>query len=227
MTHLLKRQPRIRRQSGSVLIIVLWVAFGLVSIALYFAQSMIFELRASDNRVAELEADQAIEGAARYVTYLLSNLQDPGMFPDLQTYEREAVPVGNATFWFIGRGDEETLADEPFFSLVDEASKLNLNTTSAEALQNLPRMTTEFAAAIKDWRDTDSDVTASGAEADSYSRLRPPYKCKNAPFETVDELRLVFGAQMDMLYGEDNNLNGVLDPNENDRSEERRVGKEC
>src|SRR5258708_3587614 len=105
MTRFLHRVPFARRPNGSVLIIVLWVAFGIVSIALYFAQSMIFELRASDTRVAELEADQAIEGAARYVTYLLSNLQDPGMFPDLQTYEREAVPVGTATFWFIGRSD--------------------------------------------------------------------------------------------------------------------------
>jgi hypothetical protein len=34
-----------------VLIIVLWIAFGLVSLALYFANSMNFELRASDNRV--------------------------------------------------------------------------------------------------------------------------------------------------------------------------------
>ena len=32
--------------SASVLIIVLWIAFGLVSLALYFADSMSFELRA-------------------------------------------------------------------------------------------------------------------------------------------------------------------------------------
>src|SRR5713101_743056 len=59
--------PGHARQHGSVLIIVMWVAFGLVSIALYFAQSMLFGLRASDNRTASLEAEQAIEGAARYV----------------------------------------------------------------------------------------------------------------------------------------------------------------
>src|SRR5258708_1428004 len=39
---------------------------------------------------------------------------------------------------------------------------------------------------------------------------------KSAPFETLDELRLVYGADLDILYGEDVNLNGVLDPNEND-----------
>jgi len=108
------------------------------------------------------------------------------------------------------------LTDEPFFSLVDGASKLNLNTATVAMLQMLPRMTPELAAAIVDWKDSDDNVTPSGAESDTYSRLRPPYKCKNAPFETVDELRLLYGADMDVLLGEDANRNGVLDPNEND-----------
>ena len=56
------------RERGSVLIIVLWVAFGLVSLAIYFANSSSLELRAADNRVATLEAEQAIAGAARYLS---------------------------------------------------------------------------------------------------------------------------------------------------------------
>jgi DNA uptake protein ComE-like DNA-binding protein len=47
---------------------------------------------------------------------------------------------------------------------------------------------------------------------------QPPYQCKCAPFETVDELRLLYGADMDTLIGEDLNRNGVLDPNENDEN---------
>src|SRR5271157_1069810 len=35
---------------ASVLIIVLWVAFGLVAITLYFANAMSMELKAADNR---------------------------------------------------------------------------------------------------------------------------------------------------------------------------------
>src|SRR5437868_9981987 len=68
----LGRPSALRAQRGSVLIIVLWIALGLVTLALYFAQSMNFELRASDNRVSAQAADQAIEGAVRYVNYLLS-----------------------------------------------------------------------------------------------------------------------------------------------------------
>src|SRR5436305_15068600 len=96
-------RQHLSREQGSVLIIVMWVAFGLVSVALYFAQSMIFELRASDNRVAALEAEQAIEGAARYVTYLLANSQQPGMLPDLQRDQRDAVAVLDARFWCLER----------------------------------------------------------------------------------------------------------------------------
>ena len=51
--------------NAAVLVIVLWIAFGLVSIALYFGQSMLFNLQATDNYEASVEADQAIEGAAR------------------------------------------------------------------------------------------------------------------------------------------------------------------
>ena len=46
-----RRGTQSAKQRGSVLVIVLWIAFGLVSLALYFANSMNFELRASDNRV--------------------------------------------------------------------------------------------------------------------------------------------------------------------------------
>ena len=73
-----------------MLVIVLWIAFGLVSLALYFANSMNFELRASDNRVSAMAADQAIDGAARYLNYLLTqqiaqwlqrHLPDPQRLP--------------------------------------------------------------------------------------------------------------------------------------------------
>jgi DNA uptake protein ComE-like DNA-binding protein len=83
-------------------------------------------------------------------------------------------------------------------------------------LEGLPRMTPELAAAIVDWRDNDDSASAGGAESETYARLRPPYLCKNAPFDTVDELRLVAGATMEILLGEDTNLNGILDPDETD-----------
>lgn len=209
------------RERASVLIIVLWITFGLVSIALYFGHSMFFEFRAADNNVAGIEAEQAIEGAARYIGYMLTNLVatevlEPGNIPDPLSYDPEEMPVGEATYWIIGRTNQQVQIDMPSFGLIDEASKLNLNTATLDMLLVLPRMTPQYAAAIIDWRDADSTVSQNGAESETYSRLDPPYQCKNSNFESLDELRLVFGADPDILYGEDYNRNGVLDLNEND-----------
>ena len=83
-------------------------------------------------------------------------------------------------------------------------------------------MTDEIAAAIIDWIDQD-DNTESGAETDYYATLDPPYAAKNGPFDTIEELLLVKGVTPEILYGEDANRNGVLDPNENDAADSGRV----
>src|SRR5437660_1599019 len=208
-------------ESGSTFIIVLWIAFGLVSMALYFGHSMSLELRASDNRVAGLSAEQAIEGAARYVNYLLATQianGSNGMFPDPAGYLSEAVPVGDAHFWLIGRDTNAIAygAGVLTFGLVDETSKINLNSASSNLLAglllSLPRANPDLALAILDWRDTNG----TGAFQTYYATGPQPYQCKNGPFESVDELRLVYGADMDTLVGEDSNRNGILDVNEND-----------
>lgn len=204
------------RQRASVLIIVLWVAFGLVSLAIYFANSSSLELRAADNRVAALEAEQAIAGAARYVSNALANVTDPGTPPDPTTFKVEAVPIGTARYWLIGQPPDEGDDQQVTFGLVDESAKLNLNTATLAMLNKLPRMTDALAAAIIDWRDADSEVSENGGEDEVYARLNPPYRCKNAPFESIEELRLVNGFTYDILYDEDANMNAVLDENEND-----------
>ena len=205
---------------GSVLIIVLWVTLGLVSLALYFANSMAMELRAADNRAAGSAADQAIEGAARYVGYVLTTYATNGAMPDTSEYQAAAVPVGDAHFWIIGR--DNSLTGQPgrvSFGLVDEASKLNLNTASTNALNGLPRMTADLTAAILDWRSTNG----TGASQIQYAMQTPAYQCKQAPFETLDELRLVYGTSLDILAGDDVNRNGILDPNETSDSGDGQV----
>jgi type II secretory pathway component PulK len=199
-----------RRQRASVLIIVLWICIGLVSIALYFANSMTYELRASDNRVSGLASEQAVEGAARYIGYVLQNYATNGAVPATNQFACTAVPVGDAKFWLIGRDPSGENSTEPYFGLIDEGSKLNLNIVNTNVLSYLPNMTMDFANAIMDWRGT------NGTVALDYASLG--YLPKYAPFESVDELRLVYGATMDLLAGDDLNRNGVLDANEKNSS---------
>jgi DNA uptake protein ComE-like DNA-binding protein len=198
-----------RAERASVLIIVLWITIGLVGITLYFANSMTLELRASDNRVNGLAADQAIEGAVRYVGYALANYATNGTIPTNAQFTCENVPIGDAHFWIIGRDNSGAApSTEPTFGLIDEGSKLNLNRANTNMLTYLPNMTTDLAGAILDWRSTNG----SGDYALNYATLG--YDDKNAPFESVDELRLVYGMTIDVLAGDDINRNGVLDANE-------------
>ena len=196
-------------EGGSVLIIVLWVCIGLVAITLYFANSMTLELRAADNRVNGQAADQAIEGAARYVSYMLANYSTNGSMPTNSQFICADVPVGDSHYWIIGRDNSKTTTGtDPAFGLIDEASKLNLNIANTNMLAYLPNMTTDLAAAILDWRGTNGSSTY----ALNYATLG--YDDKNSPFESVDELRLVYGMTSDLLAGDDVNRNGLLDANE-------------
>ena len=210
--------PDLGYREAAVLIVVLWMCAGLVALVLVFGQIVALEYRSADSTVAGIQAEQAAESAIRYVCYTLENLETSGAMPDVDDgeYKAEAVFLGDALFWLLGRDPNARPGTMPIFSMVDECSKLNLNTATAEMLANLPRMTPEFAAAIVDWRDTDSQVSENGAEAETYTLRKPAYRCKNGPFETVLELKMVYGANDEILFGEDTNLNGVLDPNEND-----------
>ena len=60
-------------RAGAVLIIVLWIAFGLVSVTLYFGQSMFFEYKGANQSIAGAQAEQANNGALRYFFYTLNN----------------------------------------------------------------------------------------------------------------------------------------------------------
>jgi len=199
-------------ERGSVLVIVIWICLGLVALTLYFADSMTSELRAADNRAAEIAARQAVAGGTRYAAYVLSQYATDGTVPDFNDYESEELPIGEASVWFIGRDPSQVAGSDPVFGLVDEASKLNLNTASRTMLEALPNITPELVEAIISWRSR----KAAGAGDSTYGRLDPPRVNKGAPFESIDELRLVYGATLDLLFGEDTNRNGVLDDNEND-----------
>jgi type II secretory pathway component PulK len=212
------------RQRASVLIVVMWIAFGLVGIALYFAHSMEFELRSAENQVDSLQADQAVEAGALYASNVLANLMNPNMLPNTNNYLTSSVKVGDGMFWFIGRdtndSDMSHRSPDPSWGLVDEASMANLNASiynnATNLLIDLPQMTVNTDAALYDWHSTNTTPSTGGAKTETYSTLTPPYLCKGTNFETVGELSMVYGFSMDLLFGEDANLNGALDPNEND-----------
>jgi len=112
------------------------------------------------------------------------------------------------------------------YGVTDESSKLNINVATRPQLKSLiSRFVTEdmnvdeLVDALIDWRDEDNTPLEFGAEDKFYAELDPPYKVKNAPFDTVEELLLVRGFAGGLLYGEDYDRNGLMSPNENDGEE--------
>ncbi|UCC29723.1 MAG: general secretion pathway protein GspK [Phycisphaerales bacterium] len=119
--------------------------------------------------------------------------------------------------------------DEDYIRLgiTDESSKINLNTATESQLLRLVRVAVaeneevipqDIVNAILDWRDVDQIPRGEvgDTEGEYYRRLPKPYRVKNGPFETVEELLLVKGVTDEILYGEDFDRNGLLTPNEDD-----------
>ncbi|MBL9119417.1 MAG: general secretion pathway protein GspK [Phycisphaerae bacterium] len=98
----------------------------------------------------------------------------------------------------------------------DESAKANINRVQRAQFLEIPNMTFDVADSIIDWRDADNEVSGMGAERDFYVNRNMPYQPRNANFRSLPELELVAGAWPEYVRGEDANLNGRLDPNEND-----------
>lgn len=202
------------RRRGTVLIVVLWIVLVLAGLVLVFARSARVEVLAAANQVAALQAAAVARAALQYIISQVDGTD--GDMTALEEMASEAIQVGDGYFWLLR---PSASSDGSWsFGLVDEASKLNVNTAGREVLARLPGLTAEIAASIVDWRDADNNLTEGGAESEYYLLLSPSYNCKNGPLETVEELLLIKGIDAELLYGEDANRNGVLDANENDGS---------
>jgi type II secretory pathway component PulK len=201
MNHLHRNSRR-----GSILIVTMCICFLLAGMVLVFCRSMRVEAIASANQVASVSASAIERGAEQYALAMIDQQKDQVYYNAESTYY--GVQLGDGYFWFIRPNYGDDLL--PSFGFVDEAAKVNINTATLEMLLRLPGMTDDLAAAIMDWRDEDSDISNSGAENEYYLSLAQPYYCKNAPFEAVEEMLLVRGATVELFYGQNYMLQGVM-----------------
>ncbi len=197
---------------GTVLIVTIWVVLVLAGLALVFGRSTRVAMIVAANQCASLAVECTASGAMAYIRAQLGTDQDASVFQSSAPYE--GMQVGEGYFWVLRRNLEDDRQRD--YGLTDEAGKINLNSASMEMLLKLPGMTSELAASIIDWRDADDEISPGGAESEYYLLLDEPYNCKNGALETVEEVLLIKGASEEILYGEDTNLNGILDDNEND-----------
>jgi hypothetical protein len=226
-------QPSQSGKAGTALFVVLIVLVMLTLAAYTFMSTMVAERQAARMALLEAQArhlaESGIEYAATVLTATTDPLEqnfyhDPGLFAAISVTEGiDQRGAGQFTLVAPVENDFTNLAFR--YGLINESGKLNINDISAlnltpeqerELLMWIPNMTESLADAILDWVDADDEPRQFGAESETYSTYEPPYSAKNGRCESLDELLKVAGMTYSLLYGEDANRNGLLDPNEND-----------
>jgi len=209
------RRRRVRSR-GSVIVLVIW-AVAIAAVLVAAAQVLAFRQAAMGREaIARVEARWAARaGIEETIAILEYHTERPDPDDARQIYKDLTASaegdVGSGT-WEISHVEDGIRFPGP----QDEHAKINLNWATRAMLLELSGMTMDVADAIIDWRDTDDNPGMMGAEYDWYKARGLGYEPRNGPFRSVAELELVAGAFPRWVRGEDQNLNGKLDPNEND-----------
>ena len=190
---------------GLVLIAVLWIVVVMTAIVAVVGQTSRLDMKMADAAMDEVRCKWACRaGTETAFAVLNEDPKDADCLSDL---------------WSDNDEDFNNVSLERCrysVRVVDESSKLNINTATRDQLMSLRYMESQIADAIFDWRDRDDNPAAEGAETGYYENLPFPYTIRNGAFKTIRELLAVKGVTEDLLYGEDTNLNGQLDYNEMD-----------
>ena len=183
------------RRRGTALIMVLWLMTILAALALEATLFSRLRLQATRNSADAMRARfLARAGVERAVSDLGDSTDCQGTLEDLREDEERAyhnVELGEGSYTLLAEM-QDAASDEPEYGISDEAAKLNLNTADKDALAGLADMDQKLAA----------DILA----------LRK----KNEKIHDLGDLLLIEGVTPLVLYGEDQNRDGLLGPNEDD-----------
>jgi general secretion pathway protein K len=198
---------------GVVLLMVLWAMTILSAIVFSFSLMARTEAFASASfrgaAANRLLAEAGIERAIVEILYRNMNKGQQAIAPD----GGEPVRIDGTSY--TGRINNGRYT----FRIIDETGKIPLNALTdmtgvvlKNLLVNMGYPEEEAQTVVDsslDWRDEDELHRLYGAESDYYMSLPSPYKAKNGPFDTVEELLLVKGVTPAMLYG-DGKRKGII-----------------
>lgn len=201
---------------GAALLVVL-LALAVAATVLSGLQAISFRQAASGREtVARLRSYWAARAGVEATLARLERSLDAGAagtaFAEADDMNAVATGEVDGGTWSIAHDALREERDGP----ADPHAKINVNLMSQDDLMLLEGMTEDVAQAILDWIDDDDSPQPLGAESGYYSSLPSPYEPRNAPILSLFELELVAGVTPEDLRGEDWNLNGRLDPNEDD-----------
>jgi hypothetical protein len=194
-----------------------------IMLASMIAISLMFQMRVEEKSTAAgIGSEQAwaaaMGGVRKAMRAVATNglaginlRDDPGFFRSQLVFDD-----GSEQWRFSVYSTSDDLEAPVLHGLSDEAGKLNVNHVTEAALERFPGLEPLLSHALLDFIDKDGEPHPEGAEQAYYDTLTLPYQIHNGPLATVDELLLVRGFTKAVLYGEDANLNRLLDANEDD-----------
>jgi len=200
-------------QDGVALLMVLWALTILSAIVLSFslmARTEAYSSASFKTTVANrLLAEAGIERGIMEILYRNGN-KGP----------QTTVPEGGETVQIDGTAYSGKIENGQYtFRIMDESGKIPLNALTDSTGVVLKNLLTNMGYqeedaqtvvdSVLDWRDEDELRRLHGAESEYYMTLPNPYKAKNGPFDTVEELLLVKGVTPAMLYG-DGKKKGII-----------------
>jgi general secretion pathway protein K len=200
-------------QDGVALIMVLWALTILSVIVFSFSLMARTEVYSSASFRAtatnRLLAEAGIERGVMEVLYRNTNKGQQTTLPEgMEMVKIDGTP-------YTGKIEKEQYT----FRIIDESGKIPLNALTDSTGVVLRNLLTNMGYqeedaetvvdSVLDWRDEDELRRLHGAENEYYMSLPNPYKAKNGPFDTVEELVLVKGVTPTMLYG-DGKKKGII-----------------
>ncbi len=214
------------KEQGIILIVILWILVILTTIALGFGHSMMVEYRISSYEIDKLKtmeiAKAGIERAIAELTNDTTNLNAGTLTSPWRTtgvmgsYQNVSTGDGYYTLFFgdVSGDNQSSGYGQVGYGLTDENSKININSASVTTLMWLTNGDQILVNNIMTWRGGSTTGPNAGAGDSYYTQLNPPYNCKYAPFDTVEELLLVSGMTPEILFGDNTSLNGILSAND-------------
>lgn len=202
---------------GSTLILVMW-AVGICTLIVLSLQVSAFRQSAAGadaiGRVrAKWAARAGVEECIAYLGWEVEHAADSDPVRLRNALAELSTGEVYGASWEIGHVEDGEFWEGP----LDAHARININLMTEEQLMQLDGMETSVARPIRDFIDDDDvPLEDGGVESQYYLSLSPSYEARNDAIRSLEELELVAGLDPLFLRGEDWNLNGLLDANEND-----------
>jgi general secretion pathway protein K len=180
------------RKRGLVMVVVLAALAGVMAGVAIYSMNQNDAVKTSINRSEKRRARIAAEAG---IQYALASIQTVADAPQ--------DPVTTGDDWaLLGStgGETFTVGNESFrIQIVDNSSRLDLNTVTEAQLSNLP-LTQEQIDSFLDWREADANPRLEGAKDEYYNELAKPYNTRLGRIQTVTEVLQIKGWTPDVLY---------------------------